>query len=256
MADPKVLEAQRWVNSTYGSVPGYERCAETGVTGWAVMFSLTRALQHELGITALSDSFGPTTLAKLAERGDVSPGYTKPNIVRIAKYGLFCKGYSAGDTSNGGYDNGLYEAVRDLKSNIGFTSDGYIQPKIFKAILNMDAYVLLSGGRVEVRDVQRWLNATYITKSTFFVIPCDGHFTRDVQIALIGPSSTRSASRRTRPPATSDRAPRTACATTPCGPVPRRPGCGCSAPRACSTAASAACSPRSPPAGTRRWATS
>ncbi|PSL52235.1 uncharacterized protein DUF1906 [Saccharothrix carnea] len=185
MVDQKVLEAQRWVNSTYGAVPGYQRCAENGVTGWAVMFSLTRALQHELGITTLSDTFGPTTLSRLAERGTIGPGYPYANIVRIAKYGLFCKGYSAGDTSNGTFDNDLYNAVRDLKSNIGFASDGHLPPKIFKAILNMDAYVLLSGGRTEVRDIQRWLNATYINRSTFFVIPCDGHYSRDVQVALM-----------------------------------------------------------------------
>jgi peptidoglycan hydrolase-like protein with peptidoglycan-binding domain len=185
MADPKVLEAQQWVNSTYSSVPGYERCAETGVTGWGVMFSLTRALQHELGITTLSDTFGPTTLGKLAERGDVGYGYSHANIVRIAKYGLFCKGYWAGDTSNGVFNGDLYGAVRDLKANIGFVADGFISPKVFKAILNMDAYVLLSGGRSEVRDIQRWLNATYINRSTFFVIPCDGHYTRDVQVALM-----------------------------------------------------------------------
>ncbi|MFD0207115.1 MULTISPECIES: glycoside hydrolase domain-containing protein [Saccharothrix] len=185
MVDQKVLEAQRWVNATYGSVPGYQRCAENGVTGWAVMFSLTRALQHELGITTLSDTFGPTTLSRLAERGTIGPGYPNANIVRIAKYGLFCKGYSAGDTSNGTFDNDLYNAVRDIKSNIGFASDGYLPPKIFKAILNMDAYVLLSGGRTEVRDIQRWLNATYINRSTFFVIPCDGHYSRDVQVALM-----------------------------------------------------------------------
>ncbi|MBB5957458.1 peptidoglycan hydrolase-like protein with peptidoglycan-binding domain [Saccharothrix tamanrassetensis] len=155
------------------------------MTGWGVMLSLTRALQHELGITTLSDTFGPTTLGKLAERGNVGPGYANKNIVRIAKYGLFGKGYWAGETSNGVFDNDLYEAVRDLKGDIGFSSDGYIPPKIFKAILNMDAYVLLSGGRTEVRDIQRWLNATYLNRSTFFVIPCDGHYSRDVQVALM-----------------------------------------------------------------------
>lgn len=55
MADQKVLEAQQWVNTTYGAVFGYTRCPEDGRTGWAMTHSLTRALQHELGIIALSD---------------------------------------------------------------------------------------------------------------------------------------------------------------------------------------------------------
>lgn len=56
--DVKVLQAQKWVNSTYAAVSGYQKCPETGMTGWSTMYSLTRALQHELGIATLSDSFG------------------------------------------------------------------------------------------------------------------------------------------------------------------------------------------------------
>ncbi|WP_211346929.1 glycoside hydrolase domain-containing protein [Saccharothrix australiensis] len=185
MVDPKVLEAQQWVNKNYGSVPGYQRCAEDGRTGWGVMYSLTRALQHELGITALSDSFGPTTLARLGERGPIGPGYPHQRIVQIAKHGLFCKGYWAGDAASGVYEGITSDAVRDLKADIGFASDGRLTPKVFKALLNMDAYTLQSGGRPEVRDIQRWLNASYLDKSTFFVIPCDGHYSRDVQVALM-----------------------------------------------------------------------
>lgn len=55
--DAKVLEAQKWVNATYGQVSGYKKCAEDGFTGQATIYSLTRALQIELGITSLSDNF-------------------------------------------------------------------------------------------------------------------------------------------------------------------------------------------------------
>ncbi|MEU4743492.1 glycoside hydrolase domain-containing protein [Actinosynnema sp. NPDC023658] len=185
MADPKVLEAQQWVNATYGAVPGYNRCEENGRTGWATMYSLTRALQHELGITALSDSFGPTTMAKLAEKGDVGYGYANQNIVRIAQHALYCKGYWGGDTTTGEYGTATYSSVQALKMNAGLNGDGRIQPKIFKALLTMDAYVLLSGGNEEVRRIQQWLNSSYLGKSTFFLIPCDGHYSRDVQVALM-----------------------------------------------------------------------
>ncbi|MFD5829340.1 glycoside hydrolase domain-containing protein [Lentzea sp. NPDC060358] len=182
-----MLEAQQWVNATYGAVPGYERCEENGRTGWATMYSLTRGLQHELGITELSDSFGPTTMARVAAQGPINQGYTaNANIVRIVQHGLFCKGYDAGDTRSGRFHSGTTAAVSSLKTDVGLSgSDGTVDPKIFKAILNMDAYVLLAGGRQRVQAIQRWLNGRYLNRSTFFVIPCDGIYSRDVQQALM-----------------------------------------------------------------------
>ncbi|WP_158850146.1 glycoside hydrolase domain-containing protein [Saccharothrix deserti] len=185
MVDQKVLEAQQWVNATYGAVPGYTRCAEDGRTGWPTMHSLTRALQHELGITTLSDSFGPTTLAKLTERGPVGPGFADPNIVRIVQHALFCKGYWAGETTSGTYGATTQNAVVRMKADCGVTAAGVLQPKWFKALLTMDAYILVSGGSTEVRAIQQWLNHRYLDRSTFFVVPCDGRFSRDVQVALM-----------------------------------------------------------------------
>ncbi|WAP53688.1 glycoside hydrolase domain-containing protein [Streptomyces sp. S465] len=184
MADEKVLEAQRWVNSTYGAVSGYTTCPETGNTGWATMYSLTRALQHELGITALSDSFGPTTLAKLGEKGDIGPDYGNGNIIKILQYGLFCKGYWGGSRI-GSYDTDTEIAVADLAANAGIFSNGWVQPKLFKAILTMDAYVLTQGGSERIREIQQWLNGRYVGKSTYFIGPCDGHYSRAVQQALM-----------------------------------------------------------------------
>lgn len=184
MADERVLEAQRWVNATYGAVPGYVRCAEDGKTGWSTMYSLTRGLQRELGITALSDSFGPATLAALEARGRIGPADVGSNLVRIAQHGLYCKGYSAGPVT-GTYHLTTQTAVQELMRDAGVTSDGFLYAKWFKAILTMDAYVLTPGGNTAVRDVQRWLNAQYIARSTFFVGPCDGHYSRDVQVALM-----------------------------------------------------------------------
>lgn len=179
-----VLEAQQWANATYGAVPGYERCPENGKTGWSTMYSLTRGLQHELGITTLSDAFGPTTMRLLGERGNIDVTYPDGNIVRILQHGLFCKGYDP-VMANGHYGLETGRAITDLKYNIGYTEPNGVQPKLFKAILNMDAYVLLSGGREAVRNIQQWLNSKYFTKPSFFVIPCDGHYSRDVQTALL-----------------------------------------------------------------------
>lgn len=183
--DAKVLEAQQWVNSTYSAVPGYNPCPENGRTGWATMYSLTRALQHELGITPLSDNFGPTTLAKLAAYGDVGVNVSNTRIVRILQHALFCKGYWGADIL-GTYNIVTRSAVTHIKHDMGVPlADPFVQPKVFKAILTMDAYILLAGGSEEVRSIQQWLNATYFGRSSFFVIPCDGHYSRDVQKALM-----------------------------------------------------------------------
>lgn len=185
--DQRVLEAQQWVNATYGNVPGYERCTENGRTGWATMFSLTRGLQHELGITTLSDSFGPTTMARVTAQGPINQSYNKnANIVRIIQHGLFCKGYDAGETQTGKFHASTASAVQILKADMGlFGTDIFVDAKVFKAILNMDAYVMLSGGRQSVQAIQRWLNGKYVNRSSFFVIPCDGIYSRDVQQALM-----------------------------------------------------------------------
>ena len=65
------------------------------------------------------------------------------------------------------------------------TTGGQTTPKIFKALLTMDAYILLGGGREIVTDIQRWLNGRYWTRSAYFIGPCDGHYSRDVQQALM-----------------------------------------------------------------------
>ncbi|MGW6406082.1 glycoside hydrolase domain-containing protein [Streptomyces vinaceus] len=183
--DKKVLEAQQWVNKTYAGKAGYNPCPENGQTGWSTMFSLTRALQIELGIATLSDSFGPTTEGKLAALGDIGSGFSNKNIVNILSHALFCKGYWGG-AGDGQYGVTTMTAVKQLKSNMGLDeSNGMVQPKIFKALLTMDAYVVVSGGTEKVREIQRWLNGRYHKRSSFNIGPCDGLYSRDVQKSLM-----------------------------------------------------------------------
>ncbi|MGW4375983.1 glycoside hydrolase domain-containing protein [Streptomyces albidoflavus] len=183
--DEKVLAAQKWVNSTYASVSGYTKCPEDGRTGWSTMYSLTRALQHELGITTLSNNFGAGTLNALTLRGNIATRPEDKNLRIIAQHALFCKGYWGGD-GEGNFDALMTQSIFKLKANAGLnTSIAVIEPKLFKALLTMDAYVLLSGGSEKVREIQQWLNGRYIEKSTFFVGPCDGIYSRDVQTGLM-----------------------------------------------------------------------
>lgn len=108
MADEQVLRAQKWVNSHYGSAAGYVRCPEDGRTGWGTMTSLVMALQHELGISPVTGSFGPTTYAKFAALGDIGFEWDKNrNLVSILEYGLWCKGYWAVEPGSEGWFTGV-----------------------------------------------------------------------------------------------------------------------------------------------------
>ncbi len=186
MADEMVRMAQRFINSY--DVAGIPKLEEDGKTSWSIMYALTRALQYELGITALSDSFGPTTLATLQQKFPViDSGNTHGNINRIVAYGLYCKGYPGGDLK-GVYDSEVAESVARLKRDMGvdgaYPGTG-LTPKVFKGLLTMDPYVVVNNGRDQIRTVQQWLNGNFISRRDFFVIPCDGHFSRDVQKALL-----------------------------------------------------------------------
>jgi peptidoglycan hydrolase-like protein with peptidoglycan-binding domain len=159
------------------------------------MYALTRCLQYELGITSLSDNFGPTTLARLTALYPSIDGSTTgaDRIVRIIQAALYCKGYDGGDVDilnlpSGSYDDRVATAVRRLKSNAGVAGvfpGAAMVPKLFKALLTMDAYVVVGNGDETVRSIQQWMNAGYVQRANFFVIPCDGNFSRDVQKALM-----------------------------------------------------------------------
>lgn len=182
--DQMVLKAQQWVNSTYGGVSGYVACPENGQTGWSTMHSLTRGLQVELGITALSDAFGPTTMSRMQAYGPVGPATTNTNMKTIVEAALYCKGYNGGaiDGTFGGYTQ---SGVAQMKGDMGFAYAPSVTPKEMKSLLTMDAYVLIPGGDAQVQAVQRWMNQTYIARADYYIVPCDGYFSRDVQRGLM-----------------------------------------------------------------------
>lgn len=185
--DLLVLDSQRWLNITYGGVDGFGWVEENGLTGWPTMYGLIRALQHELGITALSDNFGPGTMSRLEALGPISPATQNKNIVKIVQCALWCKGYNGGFiVGEGEYTDRVSESVQELRADIGIVpGGGSVTVKIFKALLTMNAYVLVPGGDPAVRQVQQWLNSKYWNRQDFYYIPADGYFSRDVQTALM-----------------------------------------------------------------------
>ncbi|NUP21131.1 MAG: DUF1906 domain-containing protein [Streptomyces sp.] len=192
MADELVLRAQRFVNQTYGDKIGMT-VEENGRTGWSTMYALTRALQWELGISPVSDSFGPTTLRTLTQRFPRLNATTVPsaNFCRIIQSAMYCKGYDGGDI-DGIYNENVQAGISRMKRDMGV--DGVypgsdLTPKVFKGLLNMDPYVVVKygdrPGDEDIRSIQRWLNGRYIHRQDFFVIPCDGHHSRDVAKSML-----------------------------------------------------------------------
>lgn len=187
MADVKVLEAQQWVNHTYQDVPGYEPVEEDGKTGWQTMYALTMGLQYELGISPVVANFGPGTLSRLQSHGTIAEGESNGNIVDIVQYALFAKGYWGG-AGDGNYGEATAESVAQLKQDMGVAGalpGSGVEPKVFKALLNMDPYVKVSGGTDDIRAIQQWMNGRYVDRRNFFVIPADGRYSRSVAKAMI-----------------------------------------------------------------------
>lgn len=157
--DERVLEAQQWVNATYSGAPGYVMAPETGKTGWPTMYSLTRALQIELGVGAPSNTFGPATQAAVQAISPIGTGSGAPvNVVKILQCALWCKGYTAG-AIDGDFGPTLTAAVQKVRSDLGVGGSvpariapaGTIDAKLFKTILTMDAYVRVGTGTAESR---------------------------------------------------------------------------------------------------------
>jgi len=185
--DFQVLKAQKWLNQAYFGVPGYISCPETGNTGWSTMYSLTRALQYEIGITTLSDNFGEGTMNALIAFGSISKSTLNIKVKMIVESALYCKGYSGG-LIDGSFGISTQTGIMQWKTDMGFSAnatDNYVGAKEMRTLLTMDAYVLLPGGSAEVRSIQQWMNATYIARKDFRLIPCDGYFSRDVQLGLM-----------------------------------------------------------------------
>lgn len=181
--DEMVLATQKWLNTTYGDVSGFQKVAEDGLTGWSTVHALTRALQHELGITNLSDNFGPETTSRFQPL--VPSNYqTKSNMIYILQGALWCKGMPPGSWT-GIFDDDTVQTVKTFQSDAGLTQlDGIVTTPMMKALLNMSAFVLVSGGDSKIREMQKNLNRDY---SDYIgeLQPCDGIYQRNTNKAII-----------------------------------------------------------------------
>lgn len=193
--DEMVHLTQRWLNQEYGDVEGFGTVTENGKTGWNTVYGLLRALQYELGITELANSFGATTTS-LYEQNILSrnDGATDRKYA-ILQCALWCKGYNPGyniSEANGKvvideiFDSKVEQAVINLKKDAGFIEpDGVVTVNVMKALLSMDSFKLLStyGGSEAIRAMQQELNRKY--EKYTGLNPCDGIYGRNTNKALI-----------------------------------------------------------------------
>ncbi|WP_329002422.1 DUF1906 domain-containing protein [Kribbella sp. NBC_00709] len=183
--DAQVLAAQQWLNATYGGVAGWVPLEEDGNTGWSVMYGLRRGLQTELGISPVTSGFGPaTTAAYNAQIGRIDDATTSVNLLKLLSAALWCKGYPGLWAGAAVSFANLSVSVGSVREDLGLGSaNPSVDVKLMASLLTMDAYVKLGPGTTQVRDVQRWLNATYVGRRDFALVPCDGIYSRAVQTA-------------------------------------------------------------------------
>ncbi len=193
--DEMVYLTQRWLNQEYGDVEGFGTVTVDGKTGWNTVYGLLRALQYELGITELANSFGATTTS-LYEQNILcrNDGKTDRKYA-ILQCALWCKGYNPGYNiyEQGGkividevFDSEVEKAVIALKKDAGFIEpDGVVTVNVMKALMSMDSFKLLSGygGTEAVRTMQQELNRKYGEYTG--LNPCDGVYGRNTNKALL-----------------------------------------------------------------------
>ncbi|MGL5438766.1 MAG: glycoside hydrolase domain-containing protein, partial [Filifactoraceae bacterium] len=184
--DVMVSKTQEYLNTTYSSNPNWVRIDPDGKTGWATIRGLIRALQIEVGISTPNGTFGPATEAACPTlKKELNPTDKTKRLVYILQGAMWCKGFSPGGFT-GTFADGTESGVKKFQASAGLEGtkvNGIADPMIFKALLNMDAYVLVSSGDPKIREIQMCLNRDY--HRWIGLKPTDGRYGRDTNKALI-----------------------------------------------------------------------
>ncbi|MGL5714685.1 MAG: peptidoglycan-binding domain-containing protein [Paraclostridium sp.] len=154
--DVMVSKTQEYLNTTYSSNPNWVRIDPDGKTGWATIRGLIRALQIEVGISTPNGTFGPATEAACPTlKKELNPTDKTKRLVYILQGAMWCKGFSPGGFT-GTFADGTESGVKKFQASAGLEGtkvNGIADPMIFKALLNMDAYVLVSSGDPKIREI-------------------------------------------------------------------------------------------------------
>lgn len=183
MSQQIVLEAQQWLNSTYGDNSGYCKVKETGNTGSATSAALVSAMQIELGLSNVTGYFGSMT-STACDENPLDTGSTG-NRVKILQYGFYCKGYDAKAT-DGIFSEDTKNALIWIQQDAGL-SDSQISSVAkglqMQAVLGVDEYKQVSRGDSRIRSMQQEINRNYLAYTG--LCPCDGIYSRGTDSAII-----------------------------------------------------------------------
>lgn len=185
--DEMVLKTQRYLNSTYSNNPNWVTLDEDGFTGWNTIKGLIRALQIETGISTPNGTFGPATEEACPTlQKNLIPSDKTQRLVYILQGAMWCKGFSPGYFEEGIFGDETEAGIKRFQASAGLAGanvNGIANPMIFKALLNMDAFALVTSGDPKIRQIQQELNRDYY--KWIGLRPTDGIYGRDTCKALI-----------------------------------------------------------------------
>lgn len=181
--DVAVLKVQKWLNSTYGGINGFDEAPEDGISSWNTIFSLREALQHEMGMSDLSAGFGPETKSYASNLVfKLRPGF-EDNIVKVIQGAFWVKGITPNDFSTS-FTEYTQKAFEKMQLNAGLSATGNVSVPLLAALFDMSAFSLVQNGDSKVREMQQNLNAQYASELDE-IMPCDGIYQRATNTALI-----------------------------------------------------------------------
>ncbi|WP_347449170.1 glycoside hydrolase domain-containing protein [Terrisporobacter vanillatitrophus] len=184
--DEMVKKTQEYLNKVYSNNSNWVAITEDGLTGWGTIRGLIRALQIEIGISTPNGTFGPATEAACPTlQKDLNPSDKTRRLVYILQGAMWCKGFSPG-YQEGVFGDDTDAGIKRFQASAGLTGsnvNGIANTMIFKALLTMDAYVLVSSGDPKIREIQMNLNRDYY--KWIGLRPTDGRYNKDTNKALI-----------------------------------------------------------------------
>lgn len=166
--DSRVLQTQKWLNTTYGQIDGFPTVVEDGITGHSTFKALIYALQLEIGIGNPDGVFGNDTLSKCPTlKESLIPDSEIPkNIIYILQGSLWCKGISPGGFT-GIFGPLTANAIYNFQVSAGITADKIVYPYVLQGIMNTDSYSFKGTDNVYDtyrHEIQMGLNKNYGAK--------------------------------------------------------------------------------------------
>lgn len=106
-------------------------------------------------------------------------------VYAIIQGALWCKGYPAHYGSiTEFFDSGTATGIKNLKYDAGIdSSSATVTINVMKALLSMNQYKIVRGGKTKIQAIQRYFNNHY--ENYIGLSPCDGLYAREMNKALV-----------------------------------------------------------------------